>query len=62
MGFDRFYSMMLGSGWLFSDVDYGFLPWLIIGGLLLSVIISMTLPAHGRIRPNALNEVQIRAV
>jgi PPP family 3-phenylpropionic acid transporter len=56
-----FILMMLGSGWLFSDVDYGFLPWLIIGGLLLSVIISMTLPAHGRIHPNTSNEVQIRS-
>ncbi len=43
-----FIAMMLASGWLFSDVEYGILPWLIITGLLVSVAISMTLPAHGR--------------
>ena len=43
-----FIAMMLASGWLFSDVDYGILPWLIIAGLSVSVAISMTLPGHGR--------------
>ena len=43
-----FIAMMLASGWLFSDVEYGILPWLIITGLLVSVAISMTLPGHGR--------------
>ena len=39
-----FILMMLASGWLFSDVEYGILPWLIIGGLVISVMISLTLP------------------
>ncbi len=43
-----FIAMMLASGWLFSDVEYGILPWLIITGLLVSAAISMTLPGHGR--------------
>ena len=43
-----FIVMMLASGWLFSDVDYGILPWLIIAGLIVSAAISMTLPGHGR--------------
>jgi PPP family 3-phenylpropionic acid transporter len=43
-----FIAMMLASGWLFSDVEYSILPWLIISGLLVSVAISMTLPGHGR--------------
>ena len=43
-----FIAMMLASGWLFSDVEYGILPWLIITGLLVSVAISTTLPGHGR--------------
>ena len=38
--------MMLGSGWLFSDVDYAVLPWLIIIGLLVSAMISFGLPMH----------------
>jgi PPP family 3-phenylpropionic acid transporter len=43
-----FIAMMLASGWLFSDVEYAILPWLIITGLLVSVAISTTLPGHGR--------------
>ena len=43
-----FIVMMLASGWLFSDVDYGILPWVIIAGLIVSAAISMTLPRHGR--------------
>jgi PPP family 3-phenylpropionic acid transporter len=43
-----FIAMMLASGWLFLDVEYGILPWLIITGLLVSAAISMTLPGHGR--------------
>ena len=39
-----FILMMLASGWLFSDVEYGILPWLIIVGLVISVLISLTLP------------------
>lgn len=39
-----FILMMLASGWLFSDVEYGILPWLIIVGLVFSVLISLTLP------------------
>lgn len=42
-----FIIMMLASGWLFSDVEYGILPWLIIAGLMVSAAISMTLPVHG---------------
>ncbi|MDF1783953.1 MAG: MFS transporter [Litorivicinaceae bacterium] len=41
-----FIVMMLGSGWLFSDVDYAVLPWLIIIGLLVSAMISFGLPAR----------------
>ena len=47
-----FIAMMLASGWLFSDVEYGILPWLIIAGLLVSAAISMTLPGHGRVHPS----------
>ena len=39
-----FILMMLGSGWLFSLIDYGFLPWLIILGLVISAVVSITLP------------------
>ena len=39
-----FILMMLGSGWLFSRVNYGALPWLVMGGLGLSIFISLTLP------------------
>lgn len=39
-----FILMMLASGWLFSDVEYRILPWLIIVGLVISVLISLTLP------------------
>ena len=39
-----FILMMLASGWLFSDFEYGILPWLIIVGLVISVLISLTLP------------------
>lgn len=41
-----FILMMLGSGWLFSNVDYAVLPWLIIIGLVLSAMISFGLPAR----------------
>ena len=46
-----FIVMMLASGWLFSDVEYGILPWLIIAGLMVSAAISMTLPGHGHTHP-----------
>ena len=39
-----FIMMMLAAGWLFSDIEYGILPWLIIVGLVISVLISLTLP------------------
>lgn len=56
-----FIAMMLASGWLFSDVEYGILPWLIITGLLVSVAISMTLPGHGRARSAENTDEGIRS-
>ena len=41
-----FILMMLASGWLFSGVEYAILPWLIIVGLVISVLISLTLPSR----------------
>ena len=56
-----FIAMMLASGWLFSDVEYGILPWLIIAGLLVSAAISMTLPGHGRVHPSENSDEGIRS-
>ena len=56
-----FIAMMLASGWLFSNVEYGILPWLIITGLLVSAAISMTLSGHGRVRPAENSEEGIRS-
>ena len=56
-----FIAMMLASGWLFSDVEYGILPWLIIAGLLVSAAISMTLPGHGRVHPLENSDEGIRS-
>ena len=56
-----FIAMMLASGWLFSDVEYGILPWLIIAGLLVSAAISMTLPGRGRVHPSENSDEGIRS-
>jgi PPP family 3-phenylpropionic acid transporter len=56
-----FIAMMLASGWLFSDVEYGILPWLIIAGLLVSAAISMTLPGHGGVHPSENSDEGIRS-
>jgi PPP family 3-phenylpropionic acid transporter len=56
-----FIAMMLASGWLFSNVEYGILPWLIITGLLVSAAISMTLSGHGRVRPAENSDEGIRS-
>jgi len=56
-----FIAMMLASGWLFSDVEYGILPWLIIAGLLVSAAISMTLPGRGRVHPSDNSDEGIRS-
>ena len=56
-----FIAMMLASGRLFSDIEYGILPWLIIGGLTTSVLISLTLPARENIHPSNHGDEGIRA-
>ena len=51
-----FILMMLGSGWLFSRVNYGTLPWLVMSGLGLSIFISLTLPKRAVNTSKSLTE------